>query len=63
MGREPRLHAHAARDDQRLADLLNHLYVLLPVLDDDKHYWVGEDEIEKLLRRGEGWLARTRSAT
>jgi len=40
----------------RLADLLNHLYVLLPVLDDDKHYWVGEDEIEKLMRRGEGWL-------
>lgn len=42
---------------QRLADLLAHLYVLLPVLDDEKHYWVGRDEIEKLLRRGEGWLA------
>jgi 3' terminal RNA ribose 2'-O-methyltransferase Hen1 len=41
----------------RLADLLNHLYVLLPVLDDDKHYWVGQDEIDKLMRRGEGWLA------
>jgi len=41
----------------RLADLLNHLYVLLPVLDDDKHYWVDEAEIEKLIRRGEGWLA------
>ena len=41
----------------RLADLLNHLYVLLPVLDDDKHYWVDDAEIEKLLRRGEGWLA------
>jgi 3' terminal RNA ribose 2'-O-methyltransferase Hen1 len=41
----------------RLADLLNHLYVLLPVLDDDKHYWVDEGEIEKLMRRGEGWLA------
>jgi 3' terminal RNA ribose 2'-O-methyltransferase Hen1 len=40
----------------RLADLLNHLYVLLPVLDDDKHYWVDEAEIEKLMRRGEGWL-------
>jgi 3' terminal RNA ribose 2'-O-methyltransferase Hen1 len=40
----------------RLADVLNHLYVLLPVLDDQKHYWVTEDEIEKLLRRGEGWL-------
>ena len=41
----------------RLADMLNHLYVLLPVLDDDKHYWVDEAEIEKLMRRGEGWLA------
>jgi 3' terminal RNA ribose 2'-O-methyltransferase Hen1 len=40
----------------RLADLLNHLYVLLPVLDDAKHYWVTRDEIDKLLRRGEGWL-------
>jgi len=42
----------------RLADLLTHLYVLLPVLDDDKHYWVEEAEIDKLMRRGEGWLAR-----
>jgi 3' terminal RNA ribose 2'-O-methyltransferase Hen1 len=41
----------------RLRDLLNHLYVLVPVLDDDKHYWVGDDEVEKLLRRGEGWLS------
>jgi 3' terminal RNA ribose 2'-O-methyltransferase Hen1 len=41
----------------RLADLLNHLYVLMPVLDDDKHYWVDDAEIEKLMRRGEGWLA------
>jgi 3' terminal RNA ribose 2'-O-methyltransferase Hen1 len=40
----------------RLKDLLTHLYVLVPVLDDDKHYWVTEDEIEKLLLRGEGWL-------
>jgi len=35
-----------------LKDLLAHLYVLIPVLDDDKHYWVGQDEIEKLLRHG-----------
>lgn len=40
----------------RLSALLNHLYVLIPVLDDAKHYWVGEDEIDKLLKRGEGWL-------
>jgi len=43
--------------ERRLSELLNHLYVLLPVLDDDKHYWVDEAEIDKLLRRGEGWLA------
>jgi 3' terminal RNA ribose 2'-O-methyltransferase Hen1 len=40
----------------RLSDLLTHLYVLIPVLDDDKHYWVGDAEVEKLLRHGEGWL-------
>jgi len=43
--------------EKKLKDVLQHLYVLLPVLDDDKHYWVGKDEIEKLLRRGQGWLA------
>jgi 3' terminal RNA ribose 2'-O-methyltransferase Hen1 len=42
----------------KLADALNHLYVLLPVLDDAKHYWVSEDEVDKLLRAGAGWLAR-----
>jgi 3' terminal RNA ribose 2'-O-methyltransferase Hen1 len=41
----------------RLSDLLSHIYVLVPVLDDDKHYFVGDDEVEKLLRHGEGWLA------
>ena len=41
----------------RLSDLLTHLYVLIPVLDDEKHYWVGEDEVEKLLRHGEAWLS------
>ncbi len=40
----------------RLSSLLTHLYVLIPVLDDDKHYWVGEEEVEKLVRFGEGWL-------
>ena len=39
-----------------LAQMLTHIYVLIPVLDDQKHYWVSEDEIEKLLRHGEGWL-------
>ncbi len=40
-----------------LQDLLTHLYVLIPVLDNAKHYSFGEDEMEKLLRRGEGWLS------
>lgn len=40
-----------------LAELLTHLYVLIPVFDDDKHYFVGEDELEKLLEKGAGWLA------
>jgi 3' terminal RNA ribose 2'-O-methyltransferase Hen1 len=40
----------------RLSALLSHLYVLIPVLDDTKHYFVGEDEIDKLLRHGAGWL-------
>ena len=41
----------------RLSDALKHLYVLLPVLDNAKHYWVSEDEVDKLLRTGDGWLA------
>jgi 3' terminal RNA ribose 2'-O-methyltransferase Hen1 len=42
---------------KRLQDLLTHVYVLVPVLDAEKHYWVGDDEVEKLLHKGEGWLA------
>ncbi len=41
----------------RVRELLEHLFVLLPVLDDDKHYWVGAEEVDKLLRRGGTWLA------
>lgn len=40
-----------------LAELLTHLYVLIPVFDDNKHYYVGDDELEKLLDKGAGWLA------
>jgi 3' terminal RNA ribose 2'-O-methyltransferase Hen1 len=40
-----------------LAELLTHLYVLIPVFDNQKHYFVGEDEMEKLLAKGSGWLA------
>ena len=55
-GASPYFSLHLA-SKTRLCDLLAHLYVLLPVLDDDKHYWVGDDEVDKLLRFGEGWLS------
>src|SRR5437763_9167476 len=44
------------RGDVLLRDLLRHLYVLLPVMDDDKHYWVERSEIDKLLAKGGDWL-------
>lgn len=50
-------HTVTLRTERPLRELLTHLYVLIPVLDNDKHYWVGDDEVEKLLRFGEGWLA------
>ena len=53
-----RLFTVTLRSTRRLGEILTHLYVLIPVLDDQKHYWVGGDEVEKLLRRGEGWLER-----
>ena len=40
-----------------LSELLTHLYVLIPVFDNFKHYYVGQEELEKLLKQGEGWLA------
>jgi 3' terminal RNA ribose 2'-O-methyltransferase Hen1 len=51
-----RLFTVTLRARRRLSELLTHLYVLVPVLDDQKHYWVGDAEVEKLLHRGEGWL-------
>jgi len=45
------------RKTARLAELLTQLYVLVPVLDDTKHYYVGDAEVEKLLAKGAGWLA------
>ena len=41
-----------------LSQLLTHLYVLIPVFDSQKHYFVGDDELEKLLEKGDGWLGR-----
>ncbi len=55
-GSSPYFHV-TLRGKQRLCDLLSHLYVLIPVLDTEKHYWVGDAEVEKLLKRGQDWLA------
>ncbi|MDL2220668.1 3' terminal RNA ribose 2'-O-methyltransferase Hen1, partial [Eubacteriales bacterium OttesenSCG-928-N14] len=44
------------RGTVRLQSLLRHLYVLIPVFDRRKHYWIGRDEVDKLLRNGEDWL-------
>ena len=44
------------RATKTLAELLNHVYVLLPVADNHKHYWIGEAEVDKLLAHGAGGL-------
>jgi 3' terminal RNA ribose 2'-O-methyltransferase Hen1 len=41
-----------------LQQLLSHLYVLIPVCDNDKHYWVNQEEVEKLLAKGKDWLEK-----
>lgn len=48
----------AIRKTTTLSELLTHLYVLIPVFDNQKHYYIGEDELEKLLAKGAGWLAQ-----
>lgn len=54
---ESRYHSVTLEKTCCLSELLSHLYVLIPVLDDEKHYWVADAEIEKLLKHGEGWLS------
>ncbi len=39
-----------------VAQLLQHLYVLIPVFDGNKHYYIGQDEVDKLLSKGASWL-------
>ena len=41
---------------RRLSALLSQLYVLLPALDGDKHYFIGSDEVQKLVDKGGDWL-------
>ena len=54
---ESRYFTVSLKNTCRLSEFLTHLYVLIPVLDDEKHYWVDEAEIEKLLKHGKNWLA------
>ncbi len=42
---------------QTVRDVFTHLYLLLPVLDNSKHYYVDSDEMEKLIAHGGVWLA------
>ncbi|MBO1912395.1 hypothetical protein J4G37_47305, partial [Microvirga sp. 3-52] len=39
-----------------LQKALQQLYVLIPVMDNYKHYFIDEAEIEKIKRYGDGWL-------
>ena len=55
-GDSPYHNVSISSDTHTLKELLTHLYVLLPALDNQKHYWLNKDEAEKLLRMGEGWL-------
>lgn len=40
----------------KLSTLLNQIYVLIPVFDKKKHYYTSEDEIQKFLDHGKGWI-------
>ena len=51
-----RYHTVLLRGQQTVRATLEHLFVMLPVLDDRKHYWIGDSEVDKLLRRGGDWL-------
>jgi|GEM_PF-2172782 len=53
---DSRYYTLALTGEQTLQTLLSHLYVLIPVLDSRKHYWVSEAEVEKLLEKGKDWL-------
>ncbi len=41
---------------QTVQNALKHVSILIPVIDNYKHYFLDEREVEKLERYGEGWL-------
>jgi len=53
---ESRYYSVRLEIEATVQQVLSHLYVLMPVLDTSKHYYVGRDEIEKLLEKGSDWL-------
>ena len=55
-GLSPYLNVTLQHNSLVMKDVLTHLYVLIPVLDDEKHYYIGDDEVKKLVKHGVGWL-------
>ena len=55
-GMSPYLNVTLQHNNLVMKDVLTHLYVLIPVLDDEKHYYIGDDEVKKLVEHGVGWL-------
>ncbi|MFN0201697.1 MAG: 3' terminal RNA ribose 2'-O-methyltransferase Hen1 [Bacteroidia bacterium] len=53
---ESRYYSVKLKNTLTIKELLSHLYVLFPVFDNEKHYWVNKEEVEVLLKKGEGWL-------
>lgn len=41
---------------QTLQNAIRHLFILIPVLDNYKHYYMDKSEVDKLERYGTGWL-------
>ncbi|KQY91115.1 3' terminal RNA ribose 2'-O-methyltransferase Hen1 [Paenibacillus sp. Root52] len=44
------------RGQETVQNALRQLFLLIPVLDNYKHYFISEDEIDKIKRYGDGWL-------
>lgn len=55
-GESPLVDLHLEHSSITLQELLAHIYVLIPVLDNNKHYFVSTQEVSKLLRHGDSWL-------
>lgn len=54
-GQAPYVHAEFT-GRHTIQSVLQQLYVLLPVADDAKHYWVDQGEVTKLVQYGGDWL-------